>query len=210
MARLIDISMPIRPDMAVFRGDPEVRVRAVHSLERGDPYNLSLLTMGSHTGTHLDPPAHFVAGGRTVDQLDLELLNGPCQVVRVPDSAPVVGVSDVARIPPGTERVLFRTSNSARWASDDRFFSHYVALAPDAVPALVDSGIRLVGIDALSIERDLTGTFPVHRALLGKGIVILEGTRLAEVPEGPYELECLPLRIVQGDGAPARAVLRSA
>ncbi len=205
--RRIDISMPLFPGMPSFPGDPEFESTQVRSLARGDPYNLSELSLGSHAGTHVDPPSHFVPDGVPIDGLDLEVLNGPCRVVAVGSRASSVGVEDVARIPAQTRRVLFRTSNSARWSSRLAFFPDYVGLTPAAADALAQTHVRLVGLDALSIENDPTGAFPVHHALLGRGILILEGLLLSDAPPGEYTLECLPLRLRGGDGGPARATL---
>ncbi|HEY1198107.1 MAG TPA: cyclase family protein [Thermoplasmata archaeon] len=205
--RRIDISMPIFPGMPSFPGDPAFASAPLRSIARGDPYNLSGLSLGSHAGTHVDPPVHFVPGGTTTDHLDLGVLNGPCRVVEVGAPAASVGADDVARIPARTARVLFRTTNSARWASSLAFFPDYVGLTPAAATALVERKVRIVGIDALSIENDPSGTFPVHHTLLGRGTLILEGLLLAAAPPGEYVLECLPLRLRDGDGGPARAAL---
>ncbi len=205
--RLWDISAPIRSGMGGFPGDSPVSVTPTQSLSRGDPYSISALALSSHTGTHVDPPAHFVPGGLTVDQIDLSILNGPCRVVRLPDEVEAVGTSEVARVPTDTSRVLFRTRNSTRWRETDQFFEDYVAVAPTGAEALVRRNVRLVGIDSLSVERDPTGRFPVHHRLLGAGTLILEGLRLADVPEGDYDLNCLPLRLERGDGGLARAIL---
>jgi|SRR5208282_523232 len=205
--RRFDISMPLFSGMPSFPGDPAFASSPIRSMARGDPYNLSGLSFGSHTGTHVDPPSHFVRGGAPTDELDLEILNGPCQVVGVDPRASSVGVDDVTRIPAKTTRVLFRTSNSARWLTQLAFFADYVALTPAAADALVRQHVRMVGLDALSIENDPSGTFPVHHALLGRGILILEGLLLGDVPPGAYTLQCLPLRLRGGDGGPARATL---
>jgi len=156
----IDISMPLFAGMPAFPGDPPFQSDRVHSLARGDPYNLSALTLGSHVGTHVDPPIHFLPEGLTIDEVDLSAVNGPCCVVAVPARARSVGVRELAAVPPGTERLLLRTANSERWRRRLEFFPNYVALEPDAAQALVDLGVRLVGIDSLSIERDLTGRTP--------------------------------------------------
>jgi arylformamidase len=205
--RTIDISMPIAVGMPTFPGDPSVTVQPVRQIGRGDPYNLSVWTFGSHAGTHVDPPLHFVPGGTPADQLDLTVLNGPCVVVDVDPGRAVVGPDEVARVPVGATRVLFRTANSARWGRSNAYFDEFVALTPEAAGTLLDRGVTLVGIDALSIESDPSETYPVHHALLAAGSLILEGLRLEPVPAGPYELRCLPLRLVGGDGAPCRAVL---
>ena len=205
--RVIDISAPLSNASPAFPGDPRVAIAPTHSLAKGDAYAVSTVTMSSHAGTHVDPPCHFIAGGASIDQVDLEVLNGPCRVLVVPPADRAVSREEAARVPPQTRRVLFRTANSDRWARSEAFFSDYVALTPDAADELLARGVRLVGVDALSIEADPTGHFPVHHRLLGAGALILEGVRLAGVPEGDYELRCLPLSIRGGDGGPARAVL---
>jgi arylformamidase len=203
----IDISMPLFKGMPSFPGDPPLSVERLRSLEHGDPYNISRLSFGSHAGTHVDPPAHFVLSGATVDRLDLNSLNGPCRVVETDPRSGTVGPDEVVGLPPGTERVLFRTANSARWARSLEFFSDYVGLSTEGADALVERGIRLVGLDSLSVENDPSGTYPVHHILLRRGILILEGLLLDGVPRGEYLLECLPLRLRDGDGGPARATL---
>lgn len=205
--RIHDISFPISDRMVGFPGDPPVRVERVRSIERGAPYNLSALALGSHTGTHVDPPLHFVPGGASIDEVPIEALNGPCEVVAIPREVSRIDRTLAAQVPAGAERVLFRTSNSERWRAGGTFFDDFVALDPGAAEALVEAGVRLVGIDAFSIERDPTGGFPVHHRLLGSGVLILEGILLGSVPAGRYELRCLPLRIAQGDGGPCRALL---
>jgi arylformamidase len=202
-----DISFPIREGMPGFPGDPSPTLRPVSEIAHGAPYNLSLVSMGTHTGTHVDPPVHFLPGGDPIDRVDVARLNGPATVVRVAEGVPSIDRSIASAVPVGTERVLFRTVNSTRWDRDEGFFADYVALDPEGAGELLRRGVRLVGLDALSIERDAGGKFPVHHALLGGGALILEGLRLGAVEAGEYELRCLPLRLVGGDGGPARAIL---
>jgi arylformamidase len=204
--RILDISTPISEGMPVFPGDPPLRIDRTRSLSRGDPYNLSQLSMGTHTGTHVDPPFHFVPGGASIDRIDLSLLNGPCEVLDLGPGHDRIGADALQRVPGDTRRLLFRTTNSRRWADSESFFSDYVALDPEGAEAAIAAGVRLVGIDSLSIERR-ESEFSVHRRLLGASVLILEGLRLAEAPAGHYQLRCLPLCIRDGDGGPARAVL---
>ncbi len=202
-----DVSMPLFEGTPTFPGDPTFSHRPVRSVDRGDAYSVSALSFGSHAGTHVDPPCHFIAGGASVDQLDLEVLNGPCWVADVPPDVRSVGPKEAAELPAGTTRVLFRTSNSPRWRAKLEFFPDYVAVSEDGARELVRRKVRMVGVDALSVESDPSGRFPVHHLLLGEEILILEGLMLAEVPPGEYELHCLPLDLKGGDGGPARVVL---
>lgn len=194
----IDISLPIGPEMPVWPGDPRVVVEPISRVEDGDVAAVSRLALGTHTGTHVDPPAHFVPGGLTVDGLPLELLVGPAVVIDAAGGAPIdARLLEALGVPPGTARLLLRTQAA----------TGLVTL--DGAEWLVDRGVRLVGVDTLSIEPE-TDDYPVHRVLLGGGVIIVEGLDLTAAPPGPYELLCLPLRVAGGDGAPARAVLRPA
>jgi arylformamidase len=205
--KFLDISMPIEEGMATFPRDPEVRLARVRRVDQGAPFNLSSISMGSHSGTHIDPPGHFIPDGTSIDEIPLEVLNGPVQVVHLPDPVRSIGSEALSKVSLDEARVLFRTSNSERWHAGSRYFEDFVGLDPSGAEWLLERGVRLVGVDALSIERDLTGGFPVHRRLLGAGTLILEGLLLGEVPRGSYELRCLPLRLRHGDGGPCRAVL---
>jgi arylformamidase len=206
--RPIDVSMPLFEGMPAFPGDPSFSSTPVLRRERGDAYNLSRLTLGSHAGTHLDPPSHFLAGGAAVDRLDPELLVGPCEVLGVDPARRSIGAKELAGVRPGTVRLLLRTANSERWARRLEFFEDFVALEPEAADRLLELGVRLIGIDALSIETGVRGEFPVHQRLLSRGTIILEGLLLHSAAPGPYELLCLPLAVRDGDGGPARVLLR--
>ncbi|HTP53571.1 MAG TPA: cyclase family protein [Thermoplasmata archaeon] len=202
--------MPIEPGMPSFPGDPPVEIASVRSIARGDPYNLSSLRLGSHTGTHVDPPLHFLTRSASVDRLDLDLLSGPALLIDVPADRTRIGREELRAVPAGTTRLLLRTANSSRGANVGRFDTEYVSLTLDGARRLLELEVRFVGIDALSIESDPSERFPVHRKLLGHSVPILEGILLAEAAPGSYRLDCLPLRLKDGDGGPARAVLRPA
>jgi arylformamidase len=205
---LIDISLPIQAGMVIYEGDPGVEITAYRQIARGDPANVSLLFMGSHTGTHLDAPAHFLDGAATLDRLPLDVLVGPALVATVTADR-LIGRSELEHLPLDRHtRLLLKTRNSTLWAQG-RFTRDYVALDLDAARYLVERGIQLVGIDYLSVEAFHAPGHPVHRLLLGSGVVILEGLNLAGVEPGVYELLCLPLPVSGIDGAPCRAVLRS-
>ena len=197
---MIDVSVPIRPGMVVWEGDPAVSFEPAASLEEGDPANLTRLELGSHTGTHVDAPLHFLAGGEGVERLPLDALIGPALVVDLTGLERDVRAADLD-IPAGTERLLLKTPNSRLWERGE-FVAEHVTIAPDAASLLVELGVRLVGVDYLSV-----GSPETHRILLEAGIVPLEGLDLREVDPGLYELVALPLRLEGVDGAPARVVL---
>jgi arylformamidase len=203
----IDISLPIREGMIVYEGDPDIAVSSALALERGDPANVSTLRLGSHTGTHMDAPLHFIAGAPGIDTLPLDLLIGPALIAEV-DAARLIEPEQLAALPlAGHTRVLLKTKNSALWGRP-AFSRDYVALSLAGARLLIERGVKLVGIDYLSIEAFGAEGHPVHKTLLGAGLVILEGLDFRRVTPGVYELYCLPLRIAGGDGAPCRAVLR--
>ncbi|MGH9023398.1 MAG: cyclase family protein, partial [Acidimicrobiia bacterium] len=182
----------------------------VSEIARGDAANVSELRLGSHTGTHVDPPRHFLDDGAGVDELSLEALIGPALVVDLTYAGGPLGPDDLDAldVPPGTERLLLKTSNSALWAEPRPTFpDRYVALSPEGAAWVVGRGLRLLGTDFLSIERKGAPGHPTHVALLCAGVVVVEGLDLSKVSPGPYTFVCLPLRVAGGDGAPARAVL---
>jgi arylformamidase len=198
--RLIDVSVPIRPGMVVWEGDPPVSFAPASSLEAGDPANVTTLALGSHSGTHVDAPLHFLAGGSGVDELPLEALVGPALVLDLVSVEGDVRAGDL-HFPDDVERLLLKTANSRLWGRDE-FVAGHVAIAPDAARLLVDRGVRLVGIDYLSV-----GSPETHRILLGAGVVALESLDLRRVDPGAYQLVALPLPLVGVDGAPARVLL---
>jgi arylformamidase len=204
--KIYDITVPLANDLPVYPGDPRVEIEPVLALAKGDTFNVSRLIMSTHSGTHIDPPHHLSDHGISVDHLPLSLLIGEALVAEVA-GVTAIGRAELARLPlKGTERLLLKTDNSNLW-DHPGFNEDYACLTPDGASFLVDAGVRLVGIDYLSIER-FAGDGEVHRFLLGNGVVIVEGLNLKGVAAGRYELICLPLKIRGGDGAPARAVLR--
>jgi len=209
---IYDVSLGIGPDMLTWPGDPSVEVDPAKRLAKGDPANVSELRLGTHTGTHVDPPFHFIDGGRTAEALDLTVLVGPALVADLRHAGPSITPAEMnaLAVPEGTERILFRTPNSELWGRTPvRFPDTYTALTPEGARWCIDRGIRLVGTDFLSIERKGTPGHPTHVTLLEAGVIILEGLDLSAVEPGAYELSVLPLKILGGDGAPARAILRS-
>ena len=208
MPTIIDLSPTLSPETPVWPGDPAVRLTRPASLARGDAFTLTELAMSAHTGSHVDAPAHYVRGGAGVDAMPLDALVGPALVIDTGDADLITaGVLAGLDIPPGTERLLFRTKNSARWlmASPD-FHTDFVAIAADGAQWLVAQGVRLVGMDYYSVA-PYDALAPTHQILLRAGVVIVEGLNLIPVRPGPYTFICLPLKLKDADGAPARAIL---
>jgi len=205
--RFYDATLPIQEGMVTFPGDPPFKIEPYFQRDKGDSFDLAVMLMGTHLGTHLDPPAHYLDGGATVDELSLESLVGPSVVLDMRRKTQIdrqaLEESDfVDHI-----RVLLKTSNGPLLL-EPSFHEDYVHLTEGGARFLVERGVRLVGIDYLSIERYKNPGAPVHHILLEAGVVIVEGVHLLEIPPGEYEIFCLPLRIKGADGAPARLILR--
>jgi arylformamidase len=208
VSSLYDVSVPIRQGMPVFPGDPEVHLERVTSLAAGAVCNLSRADLGVHSGTHIDAPSHFIDGAPAIEGVPVDVLIGPCLVTDMTRLSGNIDAGAIASldIPAGVERILFKTANSELWAVDN-FPESWVGLTPDGAAELLRRGVRLVGIDFLSIAPKGDPT-PTHVALLEQGVVILEGADLRRVQPGQYELFCLPILLVGSDGAPARILLR--
>lgn len=210
---IYDLSVPLGNEIPTYPGDPVIEIRDWFSLDQGDPANVSLLRFGAHTGTHVDAPAHFIDGAARVESLDLGVLIGEAHVVEVPEDRRSIDEAFVNHhCPPDAHRIVFKTRNSAFWnESSTRFREDYTYLELEAARQLVERRIKLIGVDYLSIEQFGQEGHPTHLALLSQGVIILEGLNLTGILPGRYELICLPLRIRsgKGDGAPARAVLRT-
>ena len=207
----IDVSMPIDGDLLVWPGNPTIQLSESQRIARGDASNVSELRIGTHSGTHVDPPVHFVEGATGVDRVPLDVLIGPCWVADVTGRRGTLGAGDLDAlgVPAGTDRLLLRTDNSELWRTmPTKFPESFTSIGADAAGWIVARGIRLVGIDFLGIEARGALGHPTHVELLSNGVVIVEGLNLGQVTAGEHDLVVLPLRIVDGDGGPARAVVR--
>jgi arylformamidase len=205
--KIHDVSVPVRSGGLIYPGNPEIQIELQQAIARGAGANVSQISFGSHTGTHVDAAKHFFDDGQTVDQIPLEKLVGPARLIAVDDSLMSVGAGDLERHDlRGQKRVLIRTRNSS-FIHEAEFHRDYTYLAPDGAEYLVSLGVELVGVDYLSIEQFHSGHHRTHRTLLEKSVVIIEGLSLGDVAPGDYDLVCMPLRLEGLDGAPARAVL---
>lgn len=209
----IDVSVSIDPaTLPVYPGDAPAKFKTLLSYDKGDKLALSGLDMGTHTGTHIDAPAHFVKGGATIDKIGLDQLNGPAIVIECSRDAAIIDAAELNKHPEWrkAKRILFKTRNSYENIWDKKEFDKsFVAFAPDAAKLMADAGVQVVGIDYLSAEKFGAPEPLAHRALLGKGTVIIEGLDLRPAKAGEYELFVLPLKVIGLEGAPGRAILKS-
>jgi arylformamidase len=206
--RIYDVTVPLRPSIPTYAGTEPGPKLDFHSLiSRGDSANVSELSLGSHTGTHVDAPDHFLANGVTVEEIPVEYLIGPCVVFEHTGNSHITA-DDLASaaLPMGAQRLLAKTTNGRFW-DDDQFHPEFIGFADAAGRWLADEGFVLVGIDYLSIERFRSPDHSVHVALLEKNAVIVEGLDLRAVSAGEYTIVCAPLPVVGADGAPARVFL---
>ena len=211
--KIYDVSVPLHVGMVVWPGDPGFMLESISSIAEGQRANVSRISCSSHTGTHVDAPFHFIAQGRTLDLIELNQLAGAAVVVEISGDDDITAEDlDIAEamgdLPKGTVRVLFKTSNTLRkLMRSAEFHRDYVAVSPGAARWLVERGYRTVGVDYLSVERFHPPEPETHPILLGADVFVIEGLDLADVPPGNYTLVCAPLKLVGGDGSPARVFL---
>ena len=206
----IDISIPIKKDMLVGPKDPPVDVWLVRDPEKGDPVTMSQVSMITHAGTHIDAPSHFILGDTTIDEVPLDTFIGPCRVIEIKDEK-TIKVEELERhnIQQG-ERILFKTKNSS-WVYDQDFFiDGYVYFETETAHYLAEKKVILIGIDYITVGGyvDPEGNREVHRVFLQNHISILEMINLSGIKAGHYELNAVPLRMLQGDGGACRAIIR--
>jgi arylformamidase len=206
--RLVDVSVLLTPGLATYPGNPPFELGPVKRVAQGASSNVSRLAMGTHTGTHVDAPRHFFDDKPGVEALPLDLLIGRARVIDLPCRG---GITEAHLAEAGLRedlRILLRTPNSALWNSTEAFHPDYTYLTEGGARFLVDQGVKVVGVDYLSVEQFKKPGAPAHHVLLGNGVVIIEGLDLSEAEAGRYEMYCLPLKIAGADGAPARVVLK--
>jgi arylformamidase len=205
--KLIDISVPLDASLATYPGNTPFGIEPVKRLARGDSSNVSTLHMSTHAGTHVDAPRHFFDDGAGAEALPLEMLCGRTRVVELTTRRGVTA-EDLAEFDLSEDlRLLLKTPNSRLWASPD-FHPDFVGVTEGGARFLVDRGVKVLGVDYLSVEQHKAPGAPAHRVLLGSGTIVIEGLNLRDVEPGTYDMFCLPLAVVGTDGAPARVVLR--
>jgi arylformamidase len=207
--QIFDITLTISPGLPVWPGDPAIQFNQLSDMNKGDSCNVTHISMGVHVGTHVDAPHHFLNDNRTVEDLDLYILTGQAYLIEFPYLVDQISdkLLEVASIPAGVERLLIKTRNSELWSRGTKeFFNGFVAINNDGAKWLVQKGIKLIGVDYLSVAPFGDGV-PTHRTLLKAGVIALEGLNLSQVSAGYYDLYCLPLKLGDSDGAPARVIL---
>jgi arylformamidase len=203
---IYDVTRTLHPGMPTWPGEPGPELTLIKEMAAGHSADVSYLSLGVHTGTHVDAPRHFIPGGASVESLPLEALIGPARVVSIRHQGAITVEELGSAGLEGIERVLFRTRNSDEW-SDSAFKDDFVYIEPEAAQWLADRGTLLIGVDYLSVESFAAPEPLTHRALLNAGVVIVEGLDLRAIAQGDYNLYCMPLKLAGADGAPARVVL---
>jgi len=206
----IDVSLTLKTDVMHWPGDPPVLIERVRDMNAGDTVNLTKITMGAHSGTHIDAPRHFIKSGKGADRISLDALIGPARVIGI-SARNAIRKEDLARhrIKKG-ERILLRTRNSTKKIFyKDAFTEDFVYLDKTAAEFLVERGIRTIGVDYLSVGGYKKDGHDVHKTLLGAGILVIEGLDLSPILPGRYDMICLPVKILDSDGAPARVVVKA-
>ena len=207
MPTVYDVTVPLVPGLPVYPGDPPFELEPLQRLGSA-PFSLSRMSLATHTGTHVDAPAHFLPGGATIDSLPLEILLGKARVVEIPARERIDRADLEPRDLRDDLRILLKTRMSGQMLKPG-FQEDHLYLSGDAAAYLAQAGLKLVGFDYLSVDRYGAPDYPAHHALLEAGVVIVEGLDLSEVEPGEYDMACLPLRVAGGDGSPARVILRS-
>ncbi len=206
-----DLSLPLRQNMPNLVLDPvPPKIYRYSDVALGSKVTMSMLEIISHTGTHIDSPLHFIPGGSTISDMDITAVVGPCRVIEIEDKKTIkIAELEKYKIKKG-ERLLFKTANSPAWYTSEKFYENYVYLDGDAAEYLGKIGIRVFGIDALTVGyfKDEPNINKTHIALLSNGCYILEGLVMGGVPAGEYELLCLPLLMYNGDAGPSRVIIR--
>jgi arylformamidase len=208
--KLIDISLTLSPDLPTWPGDPRIELRRISEISEGSDANVTHLSLAVHAGTHVDAPDHFLGNGKGVDQIPLGLLIGPARVIELPEGDTITAdMLREANLPAGTTRVLCKTRNSRYWAEGvNTFQEDFMALDEGAAGYLVEQGVKVIGVDYLSVA-PFHAPVPTHRILLEAEMLVIEGLNVSGVDPGEYTLYCLPLKIAGADGAPARVLLSS-
>ena len=203
----VDISVPLRNAMVHWPGDPPINIQRMKDINHGDNANVSVISMGAHSGTHIDAPLHFIRQGKGTDDMPLDTAIGRARVIEIQDKESIKPEELFQHHIRHGERILFKTQNSSRVWQIEHFVEDFVFISDEAAQYLVKRGVRMVGVDYLSVGSFKHGGSRVHKTLLGGGIWIIEGLDLSQVGHGRYDLICLPLKLDCGDGAPARVVL---
>jgi len=205
--KLIDVTVPIDSNLATYPGNTPFSLEGIKRLAKGDSSNVSTLHMSAHAGTHVDAPKHFFDDGGGVESLPLEMLCGRTRVVELTTRRGVTA-EDLAGFDLREDiRLLLKTHNSRLWGTPE-FHTDFIGVTESGARFLVDRGVKVLGVDYLSVEQYKTPGAPAHHVLLGSGTIVIEGLNLRDVEPGTYEMFCLPLAVVGADGAPARVILR--
>ncbi len=202
-----DVSLPYKPEMVVYTGDSPFQITEVMQIQKGDVCNLSVLSFGSHTGTHIDAPKHFFDNGLTVDQITLDHFIGKAVVYEITD-VEIITETELEKLGSIKHKIILLKTRNSRLLANNEFYQDYAYLTPGAARYLVEAGIYTLGFDYFSVDRYFSPDFDVHRILLGNRVIIIEGLSLDAVQPGEYHMIGLPLNLENGNGSPIRVLLQ--
>ena len=204
-SEMIDLTAEITAETTVYPGDPKFSMQALATLhEAGSHFNLSQLKLSNHLGTHIDFPAHVIAGGKSSSDYPLEYLCGECLIVDVPQVKRSIDAEFIRALPIEKNQIVFFKTANSNLPKQGAFISDYVYMEPDAAIELVCKQPRIVGVDYISIDAADAEMLPVHHTLLEKDILIVEGLQLKSAPIGVCQVFIAPLNVPHLDGQPAR------
>lgn len=204
----IDVTVPMRNGMVTWPGDPSFHIERAEDQEKGDKATVSRMTLGVHTGTHMDAPLHYIRNGRSIDTMPLDATIGPGRVIAIRDRDSIKREELIPHKIAAGERILFKTVNTERVWNHAGFVEDFIYISADAARYLAECKVRTVGVDYLSVGGFKKDGPETHEALLSAGVWIIEALDLRAAEPGEYDLVCLPLKLIGSEGSPARAILR--
>jgi len=204
----IDVSIPLHNGMHGWPGNPPTVLTMHLGTAKGDVCNVTAINLNSHAGTHMDAPLHFLHGSKSMDDLPWDAVIGPARLVEIRDRSAIKPAELKKLKPRAGERLLFKTRNSAVSWKKPEFDRDFVYISKEGAQFLVDCGVRTVGVDYFSVGGFYKDGIETHHILLGAEVWIIEGLNFEGLKPGNYDLVCLPIKLQNGDGAPARCLVR--
>ena len=204
-----DLSASISEELVTFPGDPQYKTENISSLEKGSQFHLSEIHLGNHTGTHIDFPSHVIKGGKTSNDFPIESLISHGLIIEVPSNESSITKDFIKKQPILANDFVFLKTSNSKLSKNAKFTKNYVYIEPEAAVELLKKGVKIVGIDYISVDKYESEDLPVHKSLLSNDVLIVEGLELNDVPIGRCEIYIMPMKINKMDGLPARVIAKT-